>query len=446
MSKLLGEKTRYTHDNFTIGNETVNYELIKSIIIIKLAASIVNYTNGDINAIEYKYIRKACKKILEKDYKHLFPLTIWQCGSGTQINMNVNEVISNLANFLIKKKTGKLGNIDPIEHVNLSQSTNDVIPSAMNISIILKSNRDLLPSLEHLAKILKSRIQDKTIKLGRTHLQDATPLTVGQEFSGYYYQVLETITNIKYHMKFLFYLVQGGTCIGTGINTRKNFDKDIVKEIRLILGLPFRVSKNKIAETSSHDSIISYSGSLNRCAITLMKISTDIRYLSSGPVAGFGDYQHKKYEVGSSSMPGKVNPTQCEMMSIVSIKVMGIHQTISLAATHGNFQLNIFKPLILNEILNAIDLISKSCEIFSDYCISTLKVNKNRIKKNLSKSNVLITNLNPLIGYNKSAELLQKANYNNRKLKKILIDNKIISRDTYDQLMNPHQMIKPNIK
>ena len=440
---LLGPKTKKTLSLFTIGNEVINYKLIKAIVIIKKACCIVNYKNGLLDDTRHKYILAACDLVLKYNFERYFKLTIWQCGSGTQINMNVNEVLANIANKLKKKRLHVEGDIDPIEHVNLSQSTNDVIPTAMNMCFVITSLNTLLPNLEKLATSLQQKSSDDTIKLGRTHIQDAVPLTVGQEFSGYYYQVVESIKNIKYHLEHLYNLVQGGTCIGTGINTPPNFDIDVVKEISNITKLPFKVSENKFAEISSHDAIFSFTSSLNRCAISLMKISDDLRYLSAGPVAGMRDYIRTNYEVGSSSMPGKVNPTRFEMMSIVCVKIMGICSTVNLALTHGNFQLNIFKPLMANEILDAINILGNSSNIFAKYAIDGLSINEKGLSENLSKSNILITKLNPIIGYNRSTEIYNKAMADNLPIRDVVLQQGIMTGEEYDKTMDYRKMIKP---
>ena len=374
-----------------------------------------------------------------------FPLKVWQTGSGTQTNMNVNEVIANRA---IKMMGGKLGSKKPVhpnDHVNKSQSTNDVFPSAMHIAIAMKTRDKLLPSLKLLEKELGKKVKEfsKIVKLGRTHLQDATPLTLGQEFSGYQFQLRESISRIKTALKEIYYLAQGGTAVGTGLNTRKNFDKKIVREISKITKLPFKVSPNKFAALATHDPIVNFSGTMNTAAVCLMKIANDIRFLGSGPRAGYGELILPSNEPGSSIMPGKVNPTQSEAVTMVCVKVIGNHNGITMAGSHGHFELNVFKPLIIHNILQSIEIMADSSKTFALYCVKGIKADKKRIKYLLDNSLMLVTALAPKIGYDKAAKIAKEAHKKGTTLREEVILSGILNEKEYDQIMNPILMTKP---
>ena len=376
--------------------------------------------------------------------KH-FPLKVWQTGSGTQTNMNVNEVISNRAIEMLGGKLGSKMPVHPNDHVNKSQSTNDVFPSAMHISIAIKTTQKLLPNLKILEKELKKKTKEfsKIVKVGRTHLQDATPITLGQEFSGYYTQLKECIERIEIALKEIYYLAQGGTAVGTGLNTKKNFDIKIIKEISKITKLPFKPAKNKFAALAAHDSIVNFSGAMNTAAVCLMKIANDVRFLGSGPRAGYGELILPSNEPGSSIMPGKVNPTQCEAVTMVCVKVIGNHNGITMAGSHGHFELNVFKPLIIHNILQSIEIMSDSCKTFAMYCVKGIKADKKRIKKFLDNSLMIVTALAPRIGYDNAAIIAKKAHKNGTTLREEVIKTNLITPQEYDQIMDPLKMTKP---
>ena len=376
--------------------------------------------------------------------KH-FPLKVWQTGSGTQTNMNVNEVISNRAIEMLGGKLGSKKPVHPNDHVNKSQSTNDVFPSAMHISIAIKTTQKLLPNLKILEKELKKKTKEfsKIVKVGRTHLQDATPITLGQEFSGYYTQLKECIERIEIALKEIYYLAQGGTAVGTGLNTKKNFDIKIIKEISKITKLPFKPAKNKFAALAAHDSIVNFSGAMNTAAVCLMKIANDVRFLGSGPRAGYGELILPSNEPGSSIMPGKVNPTQCEAVTMVCVKVIGNHNGITMAGSHGHFELNVFKPLIIHNILQSIEIMSDSCKTFAMYCVKGIKADKKRIKKFLDNSLMIVTALAPRIGYDNAAIIAKKAHKNGTTLREEVIKTNLITPQEYDQIMDPLKMTKP---
>ena len=446
VDKYWGASTERSKKYFNIGDFLVGSKLIKSIAIIKKAAAITNYKNKDISSKIYRSIVRASDEVIKGKLDNHFPLKVWQTGSGTQTNMNVNEVISNRAIEMLKGKKGTKKPVHPNDHVNKSQSTNDVFPTAMHIAIAIETREKLLPSLVLLNKELKKKIKEfnKIVKIGRTHLQDATPLSLGQEFSGYQSQLEECIKRIELSLNEIYYLAQGGTAVGTGINTKKNFDKKIVSEIKKITKLPFKPAKNKFAALAAHDAIVNYSGTLNTTAVCLMKVANDIRFLGSGPRAGYGELILPENEPGSSIMPGKVNPTQCEAVTMVCVKVIGNHNGITMAGSHGHFELNVFKPLIIHNVLQSIQILSDSTKSFAKYCISGLKADKNRIKHLVDNSLMLVTALSPKIGYDNAAKIAKNALKNKTTLKVEAMKTGLINERDYDKIVDPNRMIKPD--
>jgi len=443
--KYWGASTQRSNKFFNIGKILVNISIIKSIAIIKRSAAIVHSKDKLISSKISKAIIKASDEVIKGKLDENFPLKVWQTGSGTQTNMNVNEVIANRAIEILGGKKGTKKPVHPNDHVNKSQSTNDVFPTAMHISVAKETIKQLLPSLKILEKELKRKSKEfkNIIKIGRTHLQDATPLSLGQEFSGYHTQVKKSIERIEYSLKEIFYLAQGGTAVGTGINSRKNFDKKIVKEIAKFTKIPFKPATNKFAELAAHDSIVNFSGTLNTCAVALMKISNDIRFLGSGPRAGYGELILPENEPGSSIMPGKVNPTQCEAVTMVCVKVIGNHNGITIAGSHGHFELNVFKPLIAHNILQSIDLIADSTKNFALYCVKDIKANKKKIQEHLDNSLMLVTALAPKIGYDNAAKIAKTALKNNTTLKFETLKTGLINEKDYDEIVDPKKMIYP---
>ena len=443
--KYWGASTERSNKYFNIGDFLVRPIVIRSIAIIKKAAAIVNAKSKDLDPKLSRYIVKAAEEIIKGKHNHHFPLKVWQTGSGTQTNMNVNEVIANRAIQMMGGKMGTKNPVHPNDHVNKSQSTNDVFPTAMHISIAIKTKEKLLPSLKLLEKqlALKAREFKSIVKVGRTHLQDATPLTLGQEFSGYQSQLKKCIFRIEIALKEIFYLAQGGTAVGTGLNTRKNFDKKIVREISRITKLPFKPASNKFAALAAHDEIVNFSGTLNTCAVALMKISNDLRFLGSGPRAGYGELILPENEPGSSIMPGKVNPTQCEAVTMVCVKVIGNHTGITLAGSHGHFELNVFKPMIAHNILQSIDLIADSTRNFAMYCVKGIKANKKKIQEHLDNSLMLVTALAPHIGYDNAAKIAKTALKNDTTLKVETLKTGLINEKDYHRIVDPKKMIYP---
>ena len=443
--KYWGASTQRSNKFFNIGKILVNISIIKSIAIIKRSAAIVHSKDKLITNKISKAIIKASDEVIKGKLDENFPLKVWQTGSGTQTNMNVNEVIANRAIEMLGGKKGTKKPVHPNDHVNKSQSTNDVFPTAMHISVAQETINKLLPNLKILEKELKRKsVEFKNIvKIGRTHLQDATPISLGQEFSGYQTQVEKSIERIEYALKEILYLAQGGTAVGTGINSKKNFDKKIVKEIAKFTKIPFKPAKNKFAELAAHDSIVNFSGTLNTCAVALMKISNDIRFLGSGPRAGYGELILPENEPGSSIMPGKVNPTQCEAVTMVCVKVIGNHNGITIAGSHGHFELNVFKPMIAHNILQSIDLIADSTKNFALYCVKGIKANKKKIQEHLDNSLMLVTALAPKIGYDNAARIAKTALKNDTTLKFETLKTGLISDKDYDKIVDPKKMIYP---
>ena len=443
--KYWGASTQRSKKYFDIGEFLVRPILIKSIAIIKKAAAIVHSREKQIAPNIAKAIIKASNEVISGKLDEHFPLKVWQTGSGTQTNMNVNEVIANRAIEILGGKKGSKKPVHPNDHVNKSQSTNDVFPTAMHIAIAIETRNKLLPALELLNKELKKKVSQfkKIVKVGRTHLQDATPLSLGQEFSGYQSQLEDCITRIKNALSEIYLLAQGGTAVGTGINSKKGFDKKIINEIRKITKIPFKPTKNKFAALAAHDEIVNFSGTLNTTAVCLMKVANDIRFLGSGPRAGYGELILPANEPGSSIMPGKVNPTQSEAVTMVCVKVIGNHNGITMAGSHGHFELNVFKPLIAHNILQSIDLLADSSKNFALYCIKGLKADKEKINFYLENSLMLVTALAPKIGYDNAAKIAKSALKNKTTLKIEALKTGLINEKDYEKIVNPKKMIYP---
>ena len=441
-----GASTQRSNKFFNIGKILVNISIIRSIAIIKRSAAIVHAKDKLMDNKIAKAIIKASDEVIKGKLDENFPLKVWQTGSGTQTNMNVNEVIANRAIEILGGKKGTKKPVHPNDHVNKSQSTNDVFPTAMHISVAKEAISKMLPSLKILEKELKKK-SDKfkgIVKIGRTHLQDATPISLGQVFSGYHAQIKKSITRIEHSLKEILFLAQGGTAVGTGINSNKNFDKKIIREIANYTKIRFKPTPNKFAELAAHDSIVNFSGALNTCAVALMKISNDIRFLGSGPRAGYGELILPENEPGSSIMPGKVNPTQCEAVTMVCVKVIGNHNGITMAGSHGHFELNVFKPLIAHNILQSIDLIADSTKNFALYCVNGIKANKKKIQEHLDNSLMLVTALAPHIGYDKAAKIAKTALKKNTTLKYETLKTGLVSEKDYNKIVDPKKMINPD--
>ena len=444
-NRYYGAQTQRSLNNFKIGSENFPREFIRAYGIVKKAALEVNTSAGLIDKKISKAISAAVDEVISGKLDDHFPLVVWQTGSGTQTNMNVNEVIANRA---IEILDGKLGSKDPVhpnDHVNMGQSTNDTFPTAINISAVESVVHNLLPKLEALRDGLnaKAKAFSKIIKLGRTHLQDATPLSLGQEFSGYVTAIDYGCKRIRNAIESCYSLAMGGTAVGTGINTIEGFGDKTAKEIADLTKLPFCTAENKFEALGGQDSIVELSGALKTIAVSLFKISNDIRWLGSGPRSGLGELILPANEPGSSIMPGKVNPTQCEAMTMVCTQVMGNDTTISFAGASGNFELNVFRPVIGYNILQSIRLLSDACESFLINAVDGIKPNEKRISENLFNSLMLVTALNPHIGYDKAAKVAKKAYSDNLSLRDAIQELGYMSGEEFDKIVIPEKMISP---
>ena len=442
-TNLWGAQTQRSLKNFRIGNNKMPIEIIHALAIIKMSCAKANQKQKLLSPKLARAIIDAAKQVSLGKHDEHFPLSVWQTGSGTQTNMNVNEVIANIANRKISKKLGTNYPVHPNDHVNKSQSTNDSFPSAINIAAKLKIISELLPALRSMEKVLKSQSQKwkSIIKIGRTHLQDATPLSLGQEFSGYQAQINSNIRRVEGALTNLSYLAQGGTAVGTGLNTKRGFDQIVVSEISKITKAKFKPAANKFQALASHDSIVELSGVLNVIATDLFKIGNDIRLLASGPRSGLGELSLPENEPGSSIMPGKVNPTQSEALTMVCLQVMGFHNVISMAGSQGHFELNAFKPLIGLNIINSINLLASAINNFNDKCLKGIKPNVKNIKQGVENSLMLVTALAPEIGYTKAAELAKLAHKKNISLVEANKILKYLETKKIKLLLSPSKMI-----
>ncbi|MBC8322453.1 MAG: class II fumarate hydratase [Candidatus Marinimicrobia bacterium] len=443
-----GAQTQRSLQNFKIGNEHFPREFIRAYGILKKAAATVNESFGSLDSEIATTIRNAADEVIEGKLDDHFPLVVWQTGSGTQTNMNVNEVIANRA---IEMLGGELGSKDPVhpnDHVNMSQSTNDTFPSTINIAAVESVTHQLIPALEKLQKSLAAKTDEfkDIIKLGRTHLQDATPLSLGQEFSGYASMVDHGITRVKNAMEHCYELAMGGTAVGTGINSVAGFGEAAAQEIANLTNLPFVTAPNKFEALGGQDSIVELSSALKTVVVSLNKIANDIRWLGSGPRSGIGEISLPTNEPGSSIMPGKVNPTQAEAMTMVCTQIIGNDVTITMAGASGNFELNVYRPVIAFNIIQSIRLMSEVSVSFADNCVNGIEANEERIHSNLHNSLMLVTALNPHIGYDKAAEVAKKAHKENTTLKEAIIDLGYMSGDDFDNLVQPRDMIQPREK
>ena len=443
--KYYGAQTQRSLNNFKIGGEQFQRELIRAYGILKKAAAIVNEKAGKLDSNLATAIRDAADEVIEGTLDEHFPLVVWQTGSGTQSNMNFNEVIANRA---IEMMGGELGSKDPVhpnDHVNMGQSTNDTFPTAINIAAVEATINQLLPELTKLRDSLSQKAKEfeSIIKLGRTHLQDATPLSLGQEFSGYASALTHGITRIKGAMDHCYELAMGGTAVGTGINSFEEFGSMVADEISTLTGLPFKTAVNKFEALGGQDCIVELSGALKTVAGSLFKIANDVRWLASGPRSGIGEILIPANEPGSSIMPGKVNPTQCEAMTMVCTQVMGNDVTISFAGASGNFELNVYRPVMAYNIIQSIRLLADACDSFRIHAVDGIEANEERIHSNLYNSLMLVTALNPHIGYDKAAEVAKKAYKDNSSLREAIIALGYLSGEDFDRLVQPEKMIKP---
>ena len=444
--KYFGAQTQRSLNNFKIGGETFQRDFIRAYGVVKKAAASVNNSKGLLDSKLADAIKKASQEVIEGKLDEHFPLVVWQTGSGTQSNMNFNEVIANRSIELLGGELGSKEPVHPNDHVNMGQSTNDTFPTAINIAAVEAVSNKLMPELKELCNSLqkKSGEFDKIIKLGRTHLQDATPLSLGQEFSGYSSALSHGIKRVEKGLESCYELAMGGTAVGTGINSFDGFGQLVANEISELTNLPFITAENKFEALGGQDCIVELSGSLKTVAVSLFKIANDIRWLSSGPRSGIGEILIPENEPGSSIMPGKVNPTQCEAMTMVCTQVMGNDNTISIAGASGNFELNVFRPVIAYNIIQSIILLTDACNSFRLNCVNGIEANKERIHSNLYNSLMLVTALNSHIGYDKAAEVAKKAYKEKISLRDAIVDLGYLSGEDFDQLVQPEKMIKPN--
>uniref|UniRef100_A0A915BTY8 fumarate hydratase n=1 Tax=Parascaris univalens TaxID=6257 RepID=A0A915BTY8_PARUN len=441
-----GAQTARSKMNFKIGGpeERMPLPVIHAFGILKKAAAQVNQEFG-LDAKLAKAICQAADEVIEGKLDEHFPLVVWQTGSGTQSNMNVNEVISNRAIEILGGELGSKKPVHPNDHVNMSQSSNDTYPTAMHIAVAREVNSRLLPALKQLRDSLakKSKEFEKIIKIGRTHTQDAVPLTLGQEFSGYVQQVDNGIARVEATLPRLYKLAAGGTAVGTGLNTRIGFAEKVAAKVSELTGLPFETAPNKFEALAGHDAMVEVHGALNTVAVSLMKIANDIRFLGSGPRCGLGELSLPENEPGSSIMPGKVNPTQCEAITMVAAQVFGNQVAVTVGGSNGHFELNVFKPMIVRNVLQSTRLIADSCVSFAVNCVDGIKANEENIKKILRESLMLVTALNPHIGYDNAAKIAKTAHKNGTTLKEEAIKLGLVTKEQFEKWVRPENMLAP---
>ncbi|MEE8404631.1 MAG: class II fumarate hydratase [candidate division Zixibacteria bacterium] len=446
--KYYGAQTARSLENFKIGDEKMPREIIRALGLIKKTAVLVNSELDLIADDKRDIIIKAADEVIEGKLDDNFPLVIWQTGSGTQTNMNSNEVISNRAIELSGGKIGSKKPVHPNDDVNKSQSSNDVFPTAMHVATIEEIHRRLIPAITNLRDTLKQKSESfkDIIKIGRTHLMDATPLTLGQEFSGYVAMLSNGLDRIADAAKRLYQLAQGGTAVGTGINSHPEFAVKFAAKLSELTGQPFVTAPNKFESLASHDSMVEFSGVLKTIAASLMKIANDIRWMASGPRGGFAELVIPANEPGSSIMPGKVNPTQCEAMTMVCAQVMGNDVAVNIGGASGNFELNVFKPMIVYNVLQSLRLLADSCDSFAKNCAQGIEPNHAKIKEYLDNSLMLVTALNPHIGYDNAAKIAKKAFADDTTLKEATVALGLMTAEEFDQKVRPADMVKPNLK
>jgi fumarate hydratase class II len=443
--RYYGCQTARSLVNFKIGTERMPRELIRAMGILKKAAALTNKDMGLLAEDLCATICNAADEVIEGKLDDHFPLVVWQTGSGTQTNMNANEVISNRAIEMLGGEMGSKSPVHPNDHVNMSQSSNDTFPTAMSIAAVEQIHQRLLPSLATLRDTLREKAEtfQSIIKIGRTHLMDATPLTLGQEFSGYAQQLSNGIERIESTLPKLAELALGGTAVGTGLNTKKGYDEKVAAKIRELTGLPFKTAPNKFESLAAHDAMVMTSGALKTVACSLMKIANDVRWLASGPRCGLGEILIPENEPGSSIMPGKVNPTQCEAMTMVAAQVIGNDTAVNIGGAMGNFELNVFKPVIIYNLLQSIRLLADACDSFNDHCAVGIEPNEKRIDELLHKSLMLVTALNRKIGYDNAAKIAKTAHKNGTTLKEEAINLGLLTAEEFDSTVDPTKMIGP---
>ncbi len=444
--KYWGAQTQRSLGNFKIGGETMPRSLVRALGIVKLCAARTNLAQDKIEDELGKAIATAAQEVAEGKLNDHFPLVVWQTGSGTQSNMNANEVIANRAIEILGGTIGSKDPVHPNDHVNRSQSSNDTFPTAMHIATAEETVHALIPALQKLRNALNDKAGEwkDIIKIGRTHTQDATPVTLGQEFSGYTVMVENGIRRIEQALPAIYELAQGGTAVGTGLNTKSGFAEKFAEEVASFTKLPFVTAPNKFEALGTHDAMVEMSGALNTVAVSLFKIANDIRFLGSGPRSGLGELELPENEPGSSIMPGKVNPTQCEALSMVCTKVMGNQTTCTIAGSQGHFQLNVYKPVIAFVVLQSIQLLADASVSFTDNCIVGIKANRERIAELMEQSLMLVTALAPEIGYDKATEIAKAAHKNGTTLREEALRLGHVSEADFDRFVRPQDMVGPS--
>ncbi|MBN8828671.1 MAG: class II fumarate hydratase [Sphingobacteriia bacterium] len=442
-SKYWGAQTERSLHNFKIGKDKMPIKVVHAIAIVKKAAALVNQEIAGLDENIVKNICLAADEVINGKLDDHFPLVIFQTGSGTQTNMNVNEVISNRAIELMNGVMGSKKPVHPNDHVNMGQSSNDTFPTGMHVATMIALHKELLPALEYMRNELKEKVEafKDIIKIGRTHMQDATPMTLGQEFSAFLTQIEYAIERVKTTIPRISYIAQGGTAVGTGLNAKPGFAEKIAEKISELTGLKFITAPNKFEALASNDAMVEVSGVLNTIAVSLMKIANDIRLLGSGPRSGLGELLLPENEPGSSIMPGKVNPTQCEALTMLAAQVMGNHVAVTIGGSNGHLQLNVFKPLIVANVLNSITLISDGCISFVDNCLKGIEPNRDRLKQLMEQSLMLVTALNPHIGYDNAAKIAKKAHKEGTSLKEAALALELLTSEQFDAWVRPENMI-----
>jgi len=440
-----GAQTQRSLQNFKIGGERMPPALVRALGLQKKAAALANLALGKLDQGVADAIARAADEVIDLTLIEHFPLVVWQTGSGTQTNMNANEVISNRAIEMLGGTIGSKKPVHPNDHVNYGQSSNDSFPTAMHIAAGEEVNSRLLPALKHLHQSLAAKAREFTeiVKIGRTHLQDATPITLGQEFSAYAQQIEYGILRVEAALPRVYQLAQGGTAVGTGLNAAIGFDQRFALEVARLTGLPFVPAVNKFEALAAHDALVELSGALNTVAVSAMKIANDIRLLGSGPRCGFGEIHLPENEPGSSIMPGKVNPTQAEAMTMVAAQVMGNNVTVTIAGSQGHFELNVYKPVIIFNVLQSIRLLADAAESFADNCVVGIEANRERIDKLLHDSLMLVTALNPHIGYDKAAKVAKKAHAEGTTLKQAALSLGFLTEKEFDNWVRAENMLGP---
>jgi fumarate hydratase class II len=445
--KFWGAQTQRSKENFKIGSEKMPKEVVNAFAILKRSTAIANERLGNLESEKAEAIAAVCDDIISGKYDEHFPLVVWQTGSGTQSNMNMNEVVANRATAYLKDKNSEFS-IHPNDDVNRSQSSNDTFPTAMHVAAVLAVYKKLLPAIDQLRATLdeKAKAYQEIVKIGRTHLQDATPLTVGQEISGWVYMLDRSKEMILESTEKMRELAIGGTAVGTGINAHPEFGKYVAEEISQLTGQTFNSSPNKFHALTSHDEITYAHGALKALAADLMKIANDVRWLASGPRCGIGELIIPENEPGSSIMPGKVNPTQSEALTMIAAQIMGNDATIGFAASQGNFELNVFKPVIIYNFLQSVELLADGMNSFHDKCAVGIEPNLETIEKNLNNSLMLVTALNPHIGYENAAKIAKLAHKEGLTLKEAALQLELLTEEQFEEFVKPEEMVTPKAK